>query len=293
VPSSLCGVVGLKASLGRIPFRGDGSAFDTVVVVGPITRTVSDNAFLLDVVAGPDPFSLYSLPVSDTDFLSATVEPSVAGARIAYSPDLGDGPIEPAVLHMVAAAAAAFESDLGASVDRVDIDLPDPLDYFVNYWGPQLAYSVVDLKETMGIDPDPLHAEILAHANAMSAPDYARFIIEDRERVHRAFAEIFLEHELLIWPTTPMVAFAHPGPEGGPTEVAGVSVRSPVLQNQRYTEAIAHAGYPAITVPAGWTDEGLPVGLQIAGRHGADADVLRAAAAFETARPWRDRRPAL
>jgi Asp-tRNA(Asn)/Glu-tRNA(Gln) amidotransferase A subunit family amidase len=97
----------------------------------------------------------------------------------------------------------------------------------------------------------------------------------------------------LMWPTTPMAAFPHPGEEGGPTSVGGVPVQRPPFQNQRYTEAISHAGYPAITVPAGWTKDGLPVGLQIAGRHEADAAVLIAAAAFEAARPWSSRRPAL
>jgi Asp-tRNA(Asn)/Glu-tRNA(Gln) amidotransferase A subunit family amidase len=78
-----------------------------------------------------------------------------------------------------------------------------------------------------------------------------------------------------------------------PTSVAGQAVRLPALQNQRYTEAVSHAGYPAITVPAGWTEDGLPVGLQIAARHAADAHVLIAAAAFEQARPWSHRRPVL
>jgi len=123
--------------------------------------------------------------------------------------------------------------------------------------------------------------------------EYARVQFEQREAIHRAFAEVFLDHDLLVWPTTPMAAYPHPGDARGPTTVAGQQARLPGLQNQRYTEAISHAGYPAITVPAGWTDDGLPVGLQIAGHHAADAAVLIAAAAFEEARPWAQRRPAL
>jgi len=75
--------------------------------------------------------------------------------------------------------------------------------------------------------------------------------------------------------------------------VAGQKVPLPPLQNQRYTEAVSHAGYPAITVPADWADQGLPVGLQIAGRRAGDAAVLIAAAAFEEARPSSSRRPAI
>jgi Asp-tRNA(Asn)/Glu-tRNA(Gln) amidotransferase A subunit family amidase len=145
----------------------------------------------------------------------------------------------------------------------------------------------------VGASAEAHHTPILEHASQMTAVDYARTQFETREAIHRAFAEIFLEHDLLMWPTTPMVAYPHPGEAGGPTTVAGQETRLPILQNQRYTEAISHAGYPAITVPAGWTDEGLPVGLQIAGRHAADAAVLIAAAAFEQARPWSTRRPKL
>jgi Asp-tRNA(Asn)/Glu-tRNA(Gln) amidotransferase A subunit family amidase len=114
-----------------------------------------------------------------------------------------------------------------------------------------------------------------------------------RATIHEEFARVFDEHDLLIFPTTPMVAYPHPGDDFGPLEVAGEKARVPVLENMRCTEAIAHAGYPAITVPCGFTEEGLPVGLQIAAGHGQDAAVLRAAAAFESASPWVDRRPQL
>jgi Asp-tRNA(Asn)/Glu-tRNA(Gln) amidotransferase A subunit family amidase len=143
------------------------------------------------------------------------------------------------------------------------------------------------------VDPDPQHQPLLDQAYAMTAVEYARVQFEQREALHRAFAEVFVDHDLLVWPTTPMAAYPHPGEARGPVTVDGQQARLPGLQNQRYTEAIAHAGYPAITVPAGWTADGLPVGLQIAGRHAADAAVLKAAAAFEEARPWATRRPAL
>jgi Asp-tRNA(Asn)/Glu-tRNA(Gln) amidotransferase A subunit family amidase len=294
VPSALCGVVGLKASRGRIPYRGDGSPLEQVTVVGPITRTVRDNAMMLNVVAGPDPYEMFALQDGGFDYLSALDGASVAALRIAYSPDLGAPPIEPDVREVVRQAAFAFDSDLGAHVDEIVMDLPDPLDYFADWWSPQAAMIVEDVAALGGnFEPDPQLRPILEHAYTMSAVDYARVQFETRAAIHRAFAEVFLYHDLLVWPTTPMVAFPHPGEAGGPTTVAGQEVRFPPLQNQRYTEAISHAGYPAITVPAGWTAEGLPVGLQIAGPHAADAAVLIAAAAFEQARPWAGRRPSL
>lgn len=294
VPSSLCGVVGLKASRGRIPFRGDGSPLEQVVVVGPITRTVRDNAFMLNVVAGPDPYEMFALQDEGVDYLAMLDSASVAGLRVAYSPDLGAPPLEADVREAVRAAAAVFGDELEAHVEEVAIELPDPVDYFMDWWGPQAAAGLEEL-ETTGVS-DPLSDAIqpvIDHARAMTAVRYAQVQTTERERIHRAFADVFVKHDLLIWPTTPMTAFPHPGPEGGPSTVAGQETRFPALQNQRYTEAISHAGYPAITVPAGWTDDGLPVGLQIAGPHGADAAVLRAAAVFEEARPWANRRPTL
>ena len=294
VPSAHCGVVGLKASPGRIPVRGEGSSVEQVTVVGPITRTVRDAALMLGIVAGPDPFEMFAIQASGFDYLGALAGASVAGLRVAYSPDLGAPPIEPEVRDIVRRAASVFEAELGARVEEVPIDLPDPLDYFAGWWGPQAALGDEELAASgVYIEPPPAVQAVLEPARGMTAIDYARVQFEQRRAIHDAFATIFLDHDLLVWPTTPMVAFPHPGEAGGPTSVAGQAVRLPALQNQRYTEAVSHAGYPAITVPAGWTADGLPVGLQIAARHAADADVLIAAAAFEQARPWSQRRPAL
>ena len=294
VPSAHCGVVGLKASLGRIPLRGDASSLDQVSVVGPITRTVRDAALMLGIVAGPDPFEMFAIQESGLDYLAALERASVAGLRIAYSPDLGAPPIEPEVREIVRQAVSVFGDELDAHVEEVTIELPDPLDYFAAWWGPQAALADADLEASgVHIEAPPAVRAVLEPAKDMTAVDYARVQFEQRRAIHDAFATIFLDHDLLVWPTTPMVAFPHPGEAGGPTSVAGEAVRLPALQNQRYTEAISHAGYPAITVPAGWTAEGLPVGLQVAAPHAADAAVLIAAAAFEQARPWSSRRPAL
>lgn len=294
VPSAHCGVVGLKASPGRIPVRGDASSLDQVSVVGPITRTVRDAALMLSIVAGPDPFEMFAIQESGFDYLAALQGASVAGLRIAYSPDLGAPPIEPEVREIVRQAVAVFADELGAHVDQVSIELPDPLDYFAAWWGPQAALADAELAASgVRIEAPAAVRAVLEPAENMTAVEYASVQFEQRRAIHDAFATIFLDHDLLVWPTTPMVAFPHPGEAGGPTAVAGQAVRLPALQNQRYTEAISHAGYPAITVPAGWTDDGLPVGLQIAARHAGDTQVLIAAAAFEEARPWSSQRPVL
>ena len=296
VPSAFCGVVGLKPSPGRVPLGPEGSPYDTVSVVGPMTRTVADTALLLTAVAGPDPYNPVSLPEQGVDYLALLENASVKGLRIALSQDLGNPPIESGVSAALERAAEAFERELEAEVEEVDLQLPDPFDYFVHWWAPQIALEFDEFVTSIGADPSgshPLFQEVVAEGRAMSAVEYAQVQYRQRASIHKAFAEVFADYDLLLMPTTPMAAFPHPGPEGGPLEVAGRSSKYPALENQRCTEAIAHAGYPAITVPCGFTQEGLPVGLQIAAGHGCDADVLRAAAAFERATPWQSRRPLL
>lgn len=295
VPSSFCGAVGLKASLGRIPDATEVSPLDTVGVVGPITRTVADNALMLNSIAGPDPRVPFSLLESGFDFLADLEGASVAGLRVAFSPDLGQPGIEADVAAGVADAASFFESDLGAMVEKIDIDLPDPYEYFYKWWGPYALLEVAGL-EAEGKDlakTQPLLLEFADAVKGMTAAEVAYTEMVERAELHGAFATVFESHDLMIWPTTAMTAFPHPGPEGGPTEVGGWKSPRPTLENQRLTEAVSHAGYPAVTIPCGFNEDGLPIGLQIAAGHGQDAAVLRAAAAFEAARPWADRRPQL
>jgi Asp-tRNA(Asn)/Glu-tRNA(Gln) amidotransferase A subunit family amidase len=195
---------------------------------------------------------------------------------------------------VVKGAVELIDGDLGGRVEQVELTLPDAVEYFMDWWGPYAAAAVAETPELADdFLKRPSRARYLKHGEDMTATDLMRVQHETRNRLHRAFAEVFLEHDLLVWPTTTTTAFPHPGKAGGPTTVDGQRVEVPSLENQRFTEAISHACYPAITVPAGFTDEGLPVGLQIAGGHGRDAAVLRAAAAFEEARPWAQLRPAL
>ena len=294
-PASFCGVVGLKPSRGRIPIWSEQPVFDDVDVVGPMTRSVADCALMLSVVAGPHPYDPYSLLDSGTDYLALLEDASVDRLRVAFSPDLGDPPVEPAVATTVASAAAAF-AELGAEVETVEMVLPDPIDYAIRWWAPAIALEFEEKVTDAGLDEGASHPEMLRIrqlAAELSAIDHVRQALTERERIHRAFADVYADHDLLIYPTTAMVAFPHPGPEGGPLEVAGVPSRNPMWENQRFTEAVSHAGFPAVTVPCGFTEEGLPVGLQITAGHGRDDTVLRAAAAFEAARPWADRRPSL
>ncbi|MFE4675531.1 amidase [Streptomyces sp. NPDC056723] len=294
VPASMCGVVGLKATSGRIPFGSAGSgAYETVTVTGPLTRTVADAAFMLDVVAGPYADDAVCLLDQEADYLVALGMASLRGKRVAYSPDLGAGSVDLETARVVREAVQLLAVDGGAQVEQVELSLPDPLDYFEKWWGPYLAQEVDALAEEgleLGDFPLPMQ-EFYRRTSGMSAREFAYTQMVTRTEIFREFASLFATYDFLVWPTTPMPAFAHPGPLGGPTEVGGVAARWPSIENQRLTEAIAHAGCPAISVPAGFTRDGLPVGLQIAAVRGADAAVLQAAAAFEAIAPWAHLRP--
>lgn len=292
VPASLCGVVGLKPTLGRIPFNSRAYSYESVSTCGPLSRSVRDAALVLTLSHGPHRYDPLCLLESGVDFTEATREASIRGLRVAYSPDLGSGPVAADTAAAVRAAAQSFEVDLGAIVVPIEIALPDPMQYFLDYWNPFIAHEQIEFIGGGRID-DAVRARfpLVAQALERSALDFAGTISSTRTRIHTAFADIFAEHDLLIWPTTPSTAFRHPGEAGYPEEIGGVPLSHPNLDNQRLTEAISHGGFPAITVPAGWTDDGLPVGLQIAADRGRDDLVLQAAAAFEIARPWAHRRP--
>jgi Asp-tRNA(Asn)/Glu-tRNA(Gln) amidotransferase A subunit family amidase len=295
VPASCCGVVGLKASPGRIPSGGDDEAFDTVSTVGPLTRTVADAALLLSVTAGPDPREPLGLPpLRPGEIEAALAEPTVRGLRVGYSPDLGWGTVARNVAAGVEAAAQLFGTGLGGRVESVKISLPDPIQYFLDFWSPGFTGAVDELTSGPGAGMQQLHPMILELAEVgrrIPAATYLRTATATRAQIARAFAAVFDDYDLLLTPTTPVTAFPH-NPEGGPAEIDGIRVpRWPGLNLHRLTEPPSHAGLPAVSICCGFTADGLPVGLQIIGRPRADTAVLAAAAAYEAATAWHAHRP--
>jgi Asp-tRNA(Asn)/Glu-tRNA(Gln) amidotransferase A subunit family amidase len=293
IPAAYCGAVGLKPSMGRVRSSTPDWAFESVSTEGPITRTAADAALLLSVTAGPDAREPLALPAADVDFVEAARRASVAGWRIAYSPDLGQARVAREVLELVAPAAEVFERQLGASVEEVEIELPDAVDYFFDYYGPQMAAFFGSLT-TPGDETDLaplLVAPLLERARSMTAVDLWQTLMDTRGRIAMGFADVLESFDVLLTPTSPVAAFPHPGDVGGNTHVDGMPVAHPFVDFHRLTEPPSHVGLPAITIPCGFTSAGLPVGLQIIGRHHADDAVLAAAAAYEQATDWHLRRP--
>ncbi|MFC9557193.1 amidase [Rhodococcus sp. NPDC056960] len=296
VPASVCGVVGLKVSPGRIPRAGDGGIFDTVGTPGPMARSTEDVALLYSVTQGFHPRDPLSLPrVSEGEIMSAVHGPSLRGLRVAYSPMLGASWVSPEVRAVVDRAARLFATDLGADVEEVTVELPDPIEYFKNIWGIAMVDFYDEMKSAQRWDPDQLDPQILSYVaagRAVTAQMYHRALHHTRADIVRGFTTIFDRFDILLSPTTPVTAFRHEDESTVFSVPDNGNWNDQDLQFHALTESPSHAALPAISVPCGFS-EGLPVGLQIITPWQNDNLALRAAAAYEEATSWRKSRPPL
>jgi Asp-tRNA(Asn)/Glu-tRNA(Gln) amidotransferase A subunit family amidase len=288
IPAAACGVVGLKPSPGRIARAPGANAWNTLAVDGPIARTVRDTALLFSAVVGPDRRDPISLPLGGEDWVAECDHP-LEVSRIAWSADLGYAPIEPEVAEIAERAAMAF-TELGGAVEPDDPGFGDPDDLFRRLTGAARSVTFKKYLADWADQMDPILLERMAMTEAMSADDLER-LNHDRTLLWTTMVDFLERYDLLLTPTLAMAPFpiANPYP---PTEVAGQPVDTPTAWFP-FTFPFNLIGNPAITVPAGWTRAGLPVGLQIVARRNEEALLFRAAAAFEAARPWADKRPIL
>jgi aspartyl-tRNA(Asn)/glutamyl-tRNA(Gln) amidotransferase subunit A len=285
IPACFCGVFGLKPSFGLVPYY-PASALEPLSHNGPITRTVRDAALLLDAIARPDARDRFSLGAGGRGYLAAC-EGGISGWRVAWSPDLGYAAVEDEVAQLTAAAAKAF-SDLGADVEEVDPRLGDPYEILDVAWSAgQAAIHAGDLEQVRDrLDPGRL--ALINYATRWNGVDVAATVLQRADFYDRA--RVFMDrYDLLLTPTLPVTAF--PAGEDFPRTVAGREAT--FLSWTPFTYPFNLTGQPAATVPCGSASDGLPVGLQIVGRVREDGRVLRAAAAFEEARPWAGARPDL
>ena len=289
IPSSFCGVYGIKPAAGRVP--GDyarHAGWGPLTQNGPLSTTVRDAALLLDVLAGPDERDPRSLREVPPDFAAAAAHPSVEGLHIAWSPRMDDQPVDPSVRTATRAAVGAF-ADLGAAVEEATpaVTTDEAVWAFVTIMHTDLALALGPAIEAGRGDFLPARLrEWVSDALTWSAGRYAQAM--HRLRWHRRrFDELFARHDLLALPTTATTAFPI---EQNPRRIDGTEVHPA----WGYTPFCLHAnltGRPAASIPCGFDADGLPVGLMLVGRHGGEETVLRASAAFEAARPWADARP--
>jgi amidase len=283
-PASFCNVVGFRPTPGRVP-RLHARAGDTLGVHGPMARSVEDLALLLSVMAGPDPRDALSLPEPGDAFRSVG-ERDFAGTRIAWSERLGRYPVEPAVTAVCNGARAVF-AELGCEVVEGEPDLDGVDELFQTLRAAGYAAALGrDLERGRSQLKDTVVWNIQQGLRLTDA-DLAR-AAGIRAALDARVAEFFSAYEFLVLPTVQVLPF--------PVEVEWARTIDGVPMNT-YVDwmatcyAISCLGAPAISVPCGFSPEGLPVGLQIVGRARADLSVLELARAFESATRHADVRP--
>jgi aspartyl-tRNA(Asn)/glutamyl-tRNA(Gln) amidotransferase subunit A len=277
-PAALCGCVGLKATYGRVSSRGVIPLSASLDHVGPLAATVADAAVILQAIAGYDAADITSADVPVADYVSALREGAkslrVGVPRAHFFDDL-DAEVASAMEHALRGIAS-----LGAEIKEVKLDVPTDRTL-------QLAESYAVHAESVAKSPESYQAETVRRVRAgekVSAAEYIR-ARRELEEGRRSIRAIFAEVDVLVTPTMPMPAPAIADLRANPD-----ALRPAELKLLRNTRPFNVWGLPAISVPCGFTESGLPIGLQIAGAHWREDLVLRVAHAYERATAWHKRR---
>ena len=285
-PASFCNVVGFRPSTGRVPTWPNLAAWFPFSVEGPIARTVDDVALMLSAMAGPDPRSPVSLSEPSASF-ARPPERDFGGVRIAWSRDLGGVPVDPRITEALEKQRSVFEN-LGCVVEEGEPDYSGADEIFLVWraWYYELCYGELleehrnELKETVVWN--------IEEGRGLTGPQIGQAEMKRAELYHRI--RKFMEtYDFLVLPVAQVPPFDVK--QRYVTEIDGVRMKT-YIEWMKSCYYITVTGHPAISVPCGFTPEGLPVGIQIVGRHRDDLGVLQLARAFERATGfWKQRPP--
>ena len=290
-PANYCGIVGLKATHGRIPLTGHWpETLLRFMHVGPIVRSVGDAALALSVMAGPDGADHYALPVPSPGVAEL---PPPAGLRVAWCPEGPFSPVEREVQDTVASAAAAL-GELGCSVEQVD------LEGWENWPGQQISARIFAAEGNVYLAPiiegrkDMLALSMQRRLN-IPGPSYDEYLeaMEQVERLRAAAVRLFNDFDVLLLPTGPVAAHPHDTRRHEIGRAPDVIETAPARHALTCTVPFDLTGSPALSVPFGMSDSGLPIGVQVVGRHFEESTILRAGAALEELHHPRRGRPPL
>lgn len=284
-PASFCNVVGLRPAPGRVPAWSPTSAWSTLSVDGPMGRTVADVAFFLSVIAGPDPHSPISIVEPASRFADA-LDRDLAGVRVAWATDLGGLPFDPEVRRVVDGQRATFEA-LGCIVEEAEPDFTDADEVFkvLRAWLFEAHYGDL-VKTSRSQIKDTVIGEVERGAR-LTGPQISEAEAK-RSRLYDRVRTFFDAYEFLVLPTTQAPPFDVRQPYAA--EIDGQTMDT-YIDWMKSCYFISTVGNPAMSVPCGFTRDGLPVGLQIVGRHQGEWSVLQLAHAFEQATGFGKRRP--
>ncbi len=287
IPASFVGACGLKVSFGRVP-RGplEHWVFDDSAVGGPLTKTVADAALVLDATAGPSPCDPNSLPHPGLSYVAALAEALPSGTRFGFSPDLGSAVVQSDIGAVVEDAAQAFEK-LGHRLLPIAGGPPE----LGREWGLLGSFEMrAHLSTFLPLRRGEIGRSLLKSlelAEQVNAKAWGE-MAKKRAQLNDWCAALFEGVDFLLTPTVPF----DPPPAKGPFPSETEGRRQRAAGVAAFTIPFNWSWHPAVTVRAGLSRRGLPVGLQIVGPRHRDDLVLRAALAFERERPWHPHWPA-
>ncbi len=286
-PTNFCNVVGFRPSVGRVPSWPNESGWNSFAVDGPIARTVEDCALLLSVLAGPDARSPICLPESGAVF-QQSLDRNLKGIRIAWSTDLGGLPVDSRVTETLEKQREVFE-DLGCIVEECFPDFTDADEIFKTF---RAWYFELKLASLLPEHREKMKETVIWNIESgmkLSGPELGRAEVKRTALFHRV-QEFMQNYDFLALPVSQVPPFSLE--QEYVSEINGMKMET-YLDWMRSCYYITVTGQPAISVPSGFTVDGLPVGLQLVGRPQDDLGVLQLAHAFEKATGFYNKVPDL
>lgn len=281
-PASCTGIVGIKPTLGRVPFELMPDAFGNYAFTGPLTRTVDDAALMLSVMSGPLPADPWTLAIPQLPTPDEPVRGSVDGLRVAWIERFGDTPLDPEVASATGEAVAAL-SDAGARVEAlVEPAFADVFEYYAVIATAAHGGRLTALLEKWGEKITPSMRSCIEQGGTYSAAQLVQ-ASDRRTALFRRVQQLLEDHDLIVTPT--LNAPPKTVDENG-------AINSPMYSQWAvYLYPFNLTAHPAASVPVGFTDSGLPIGLQLVGPYYSEPRLLETMAWLEANRPWAARRP--
>ncbi len=290
IPAACNGVVGFKQSLGLIPHDMAPESFGNMSYITPMTRTVLDTALMLEAMGGPHPVDVHSHGMSAAGCVEAVLSArDLNGLRVAWRPFLGNTVIDAEVLRLTADAARVFET-FGAKMHEMadDMEPTEPMWLVLStaLWNARFSHVLPEWKDRMS----PTLVRQMAGGATHTAEMLARAYVQ-RTELYRKIQGWFDHADIIVMPTLTRTAVPLAEALFEPIEIDGRKIDTVRKAWFPYTHPFNLSGNPAVSIPAGFHSDGLPIALQLVARRGADALLCKAAALFEKARPWEGKKP--
>jgi aspartyl-tRNA(Asn)/glutamyl-tRNA(Gln) amidotransferase subunit A len=290
IPAACCGIVGLKPTLGSIPWQQGADAFGNYTYAGPMARTIADLSTMRSVLAGPDASDPWSLGAADLPLSPRLAGRDLHGLRIGVIERTGNARVQREVAANLRASVSVFEA-MGAATEAAggDVDwmeMPGRVMYQANFAISQRRH-LAEWRDRM----DPTLLAFMERGETFSLTEFREGQYA-RTRLFRAIQHLFERFDVLITPTLTRTALpADFDAAHDEVEIEGELCGITRQGWSSYVYPFNLTGHPALTVPSGFDETGMPTGVQLIGRWGAELDLLRLGAVLEAARPWADRRP--